>query len=71
MVTVPGDPLAGHLLGDVDDDGDVDLVESVMDGDGVSDFDIIRMNWLETNASFGMTLLRSDGDLNENGDRRY
>jgi hypothetical protein len=68
VVTVPGDPLAGHLLGDVDDDGDVDLVESVMDGDGVSDFDIIRMNWLETNASFGMTLLRSDGDLNENGE---
>jgi hypothetical protein len=67
VVTVPGDPLAGHLLGDVDDDGDVDLVESAMNGDGVSDFDIIRMNWLETNASIGHTLLRSEGDLNENG----
>lgn len=67
-VTVPGPVIDGALLGDVDGDGDVDLVESAMDGDGISDFDIIRMNWLETNESFGMTLARIDGDLNENGE---
>ncbi|MEM6798105.1 MAG: PEP-CTERM sorting domain-containing protein, partial [Planctomycetota bacterium] len=37
-------------------------------GDGVSDFDIIRMNWLENNATFGSLLERGDGDLSENGE---
>jgi hypothetical protein len=67
VITVPGDPVGGRVLGDVDGDGDVDFTESLVGGDGVSDFDILRMNWMETNDSFGMTLLRSDGDLNENG----
>ncbi len=31
------------------------------------DFGPIRDNWLETNATFGMTLERADGDLNLNG----
>lgn len=64
-LAVPGDPIIGLLAGDVDGDGDVDLFES--DNDMLSDFDIIRNNWLETNATFGQTLLRSDGDLNQNG----
>ena len=66
--TVSGPIIAGALLGDVDNDGDVDLEELASAGDGLSDFDIIRMNWLETNDTFGATLARSDGDLNENGE---
>ncbi|MCA9239652.1 MAG: PEP-CTERM sorting domain-containing protein [Planctomycetales bacterium] len=64
-ITVTGAPIIGFLDGDVDGDGDVDLFET--DNDMLSDFDIIRNNWLETNASFGQTLLRTDGDLNQNG----
>lgn len=54
-----------NLPGDVDGDGDVDLVES--DNDMLSDFDIIRNNWLETDDSFGTTLGIADGDLNLDG----
>ncbi|MEM6329629.1 MAG: PEP-CTERM sorting domain-containing protein [Planctomycetota bacterium] len=67
-VTVSGPPIDGALLGDIDGDGDVDLVEDILNGDGVSDFDILRMNWLETNDTFGDLLTRGDGDLNEDGE---
>ena len=46
-----------QLPGDVNDDSTIDLV----------DFGFIRDNWLETNATFGMTLARADGDLNFDG----
>ena len=55
-----------QLPGDVDGDGDVDLYET--DNDMISDFDIIKTNWLETNATFGQTLAISDGDLDLNGE---
>ncbi len=66
-VTVSGTPIAGALPGDIDGDGDVDFNELITEGDGVSDFDILLANWLETNATFGSVLARSDGDLNEDG----
>ncbi|TWT31303.1 hypothetical protein KOR34_46790 [Posidoniimonas corsicana] len=45
------------VLGDTSGNGFVEL----------ADFDPIRDNWLESNASFGSTLSRMDGDLNLNG----
>lgn len=45
------------LPGDTDNDGVIEL----------SDYNPIRDNWLQTNASFGMQLSRTDGDLNADG----
>ncbi len=58
-VTVPG-PLLGAIPGDVDGDGDVDFIET--DGDMISDFDIIRANFLN------LTTLRGEGNLVNFGD---
>jgi hypothetical protein len=48
----------GFVLGDTNGDFVVEFEP---------DFGPIRDNWLETNATFGMTLERLDGDLNLNG----
>jgi hypothetical protein len=45
------------LPGDVDGNNVVNL----------NDFQIIRMNWLATSASIGHPIVRTDGDLNQNG----
>lgn len=50
-------PVAAFLPGDSNGNFIVEMV----------DFNPIRDNWLETNASFGMTLDRGDGDLNLDG----
>ena len=48
------------VVGDVSGNG-------IIDEDLEIDFGPIRDNWLETDASFGMQLARSDGDLNLDG----